>query len=292
MADEYGEMYKGPEAYAHQAPPPKGGRGCFFYGCLFSALIAIVGVVGVGVAGFFTYRFAMKLVEDNTSTTPKVLPKVEMTEEQRKTLDDRVAAFKKALDDGADAEPLVLTADELNAVVAEHGKTEGRVYFTIEGEKLNGEVSLPLDELGFKGRYFNGKATFRAALEAGRLVVFADALEVNGRPLPDQFMKGLSNENLAKDVAKDPKNAQVLEKLKTIEIKDGKIIVTAKPKDERSAKAPESPKAEDEPSKEATPAPKAEATPAPAEKPEVKDAPAEKPEAKEAPAAKDAAPTP
>ncbi|MHC5542992.1 hypothetical protein ACYOEI_32625, partial [Singulisphaera rosea] len=251
MAGEYGDVYKSPETFTPEGPPPKAGRGCFFYGCLFSALLSVVAVVGIALVGFFGYRFAMKLVEDNTSTTPKTLPKVQMTEEQRKTLDDRVAAFKKALDDGEDAEPLVLTADELNAVVAEHGKTEGRVYFSIEGEKLNGEVSLPLDELGFKGRFFNGKATFRAALEAGRLVVFADSLEVNGRPLPDQFMAGLRNENLAKDVAKDPKNAAVLEKLKTIVIKDGKIVITAKPKDERPSKAPEPPKADGEPAKDA-----------------------------------------
>ena len=40
-------------------------------------------------------------------------------------------------------------------------------------------------------------------------------------------MNSLRDQNLAKDVYKDPKNAEEIRKLESIEIKDGKLIITA-----------------------------------------------------------------
>jgi hypothetical protein len=164
------------------------------------------------------------------------LPKVEMPDEQRKALDDRFDAFKAALDKGEDVEPLVLDGDELNVLMQDKGGTKDRVYFLIEGDTLKGQVSMPLDELklpGLQGRYFNGKATFHASLRDGVLVVTAESGEINGRPISEQFMAGIRGKNLAEDATKNPDNADLLAKLESIQVKDGKIIITAKPRGER-----------------------------------------------------------
>jgi hypothetical protein len=56
------------------------------------------------------------------------------------------------------------------------------------------------------------------------------SLQVKGRSPPDEFMSSLRAQNLAQNMHQDPKNAEVLRKIESIEVKDGKIIVKAKTK--------------------------------------------------------------
>jgi hypothetical protein len=198
-----------------------------------------------------------------------------MSDEDREALHKRFDGFKKAAVTGEEAEPLVLTGDELNVLLADNAAVAGKVYFLIEGDKLKGQVSLPLGELGLpgmQGRYFNGKATFLASLRDGHLVVMVDSAEVNGQPISEQIMAGMRNKNLAEDAAKDPDNAKLLGKLESLEIKDGTIILKARPKEERSQEEtkPQAPPAE-------SPKPPA-AEPKPTEETKTREAPAEKPQ--------------
>jgi hypothetical protein len=233
--------------------PAKEPRGCFFYGCLTLIVLAVLMLIIAALGGYFAYRTYYRLMEQYTSPTPMTLAKVEMSEDDRKALRERFDAFKKALDQGEDAEPLVLNSDELNVLVAEATEMEETVHFVIEGNKLMGEISLPLSKLGLPGmagRYFNGKATFLASLHEGLLLVRADSAEVNGVPLSEEFMGALRNENLAKDVANKPENARLLNKLESIDVKDGHVTITPKPKEKRGVK---------EEKEEATPATKEDA---------------------------------
>jgi len=240
MTTEPGNVSSNPELFeAGPKSPAKEPRGCFFYGCLTLIVLAVLMLIIAALGGYFAYRTYYRLMEQYTSPTPMTLAKVEMSEDDRKALHERFDAFKKALDQGEDAEPLVLNSDELNVLVAETTEMEDTVHFVIEGNKLMGEISLPLQKLGLPGmagRYFNGKATFLASLEDGRLVVDADSAEVNGKPLSEEFMAALRNENLAKDVANKPENAELLRKLESIEIKDGHITITPKPREKRDEK--------------------------------------------------------
>ncbi len=124
-----------------------------------------------------------------------------------------------------------------------------------------------------KGRYLNGQADLKASLFDGELIVHLDALEVNGKKVPDEFMTELRKQNIAKDAAKDKKFAEMLRKVESLEIKDGKIIlkVRAKPAGSSTgtAKAPtpvevvpsKNGQPKPEPLKDSTPAPKAAAEP-------------------------------
>ena len=259
MDDARGDLDLTP--YQHEAtiPPPKQGRGCFFYGCIIALVLAFLMMVAIALSGYFGYRAYLALVQGNTSTAPMVLPKVEMPEEARKDLHTRIDAFKAALDKGEETEPLVLNADELNVLLSEASQTKGRVYVIVDGSNLTGEVSVPLDEVGLpglKGRYFNGKATFHASFRDGVFILTAQSAEVNGRPLPDQFMASLRTKNLAEDIARDPKNAALLGKLDSIQVKDGKVTIRAKPKADRQPDAPKPDKPADEPAKTDPPKPK------------------------------------
>src|SRR5262249_29118335 len=161
------------------------------------------------------------------ATAPQQLPTVEMPAEQRQVLRERIAAFRKAVSEGAPTEPLVLTSDDLNALIEENPELRGKIYVTIEGDKVKGQVSIPLENIDlplFRGRYLNGEAELKASLRDGVLIVTLESFEVNDKRPPEQLLTSLRQQNLAKDVYKDPKNAEMIRKLESLEIKDGKII--------------------------------------------------------------------
>ncbi|WP_406699805.1 hypothetical protein V5E97_13210 [Singulisphaera sp. Ch08] len=239
-----------PDRFDEPFEPQKPRHGCFYYGCITAVVLAILMVVGISISGYLGYQAYLKIVNQFTSPTPTPLPKVEMSKEDRETLSRRIAAFKRALDQGEETEPLVLSGDELNVMLADKPELADRVYFVLEGDKLKGQVSLPLSELslpGLKGRYLNGKAEFGASLQDGQLDIRADSIEVNGQPLSQQFMTRLRKVNLAKDSGNDPDNAKVLSQLESLQIKDGKVTIKAKPVNERINKPTQKEDSEDAP---------------------------------------------
>jgi hypothetical protein len=229
------EFYQAPKFSPEQYQAPPRQRGCFFYGCIIASVLALLAAIFVGVLIFVGYRWVYQIVNDYTSTAPEKLPKVDMPAENRKTLQERVAAFRKAVSDGTAIDPLVLTSDDLNALIDDNDELKGTVYVKIEGDELKGKISFPLDKLQLplpmvKGRYLNGEADLKASLFDGDLIVHIDAIEVNGKRPPEQFMTELRRKNVMEDFAKDPDNANMLRKIESFEIKDGKITIKARPK--------------------------------------------------------------
>ena len=82
----------------------------------------------------------------------------------------------------------------------------------------------------FRGRYLNGEADFKASLIRWRPHRHA-RLDRGQRPnSPRRFHEGIRKQNLAKDVYKDEKNAEMIRKLESLEVKDGKIILKVRAK--------------------------------------------------------------
>lgn len=227
------EFYQAPKFSPEPVPRQ---HGCFFYGCIIASVLALLLAILLAVGFFLLYRFASRLVDEYTSTDRRVLPKVEMPAEERQALKARVEAFRKAVDEGSSTEPLVLTSDDLNALIEENPELQGMFYFKVEGDEVKAQVSLPLDKLRLglvRGRYLNGEADVKASLSDGMLIVTLDSIEVNGQHVPEEVMKGIRQQNLAKDFYKDEKNLAMIRKFESLEIKDGKITikVRAKPGD-------------------------------------------------------------
>jgi hypothetical protein len=236
MSTQDPEFYQTPK-YApeqYQAPPRQ--RGCFFYGCIIASVLALLVLILVGILAFVGYRMFNQAVEKYTATTPEKLPTVEMPADQRQALKDRVEAFRKAVEQETASETLVLSSDDLNALIEESPQWKGKIYVKVEGDEVKGRVSIPLDELNLplpmlKGRYLNGEADLKASLFDGELIVHLDGFEVNGNKPSEQVMTELRKQNFAKDAAKDKDLASTLRKIESLEIKDGKITlkVRAKP---------------------------------------------------------------
>ena len=79
-----------------------------------------------------------------------------------------------------------------------------------------------------RGRFVNATGVFDVGLTNGELNVMAESLLVKGKPLPTHFMRQVMGQNLAEKLNQDPKLVMGLNKLKAIEVKDGKLLVTAK----------------------------------------------------------------
>lgn len=225
------------EAPIEKSEPVKPARGCFFYGCITAICLSVVCCLMLGLAAYSGYRYYSKMVQQYTSTSPVKLPPVTLSPEDTESLQKRIDAFKKSLDTGEDVQPLVLTADEVNAQIAQQPDFKDRVHVEIPGDTIEGQVSLPLDKVGLpglSGRYLNGKATFGIVLTGGQLFVTLKALEVNGKPMPEESLRGFRNQNLAAGFADNPENAAAIRKLESIEVKDGKLIITPRKKSENA----------------------------------------------------------
>jgi hypothetical protein len=211
-------------------PPESKGRGCLFYGCLTCLVLLVI----AGVMAFFAVRFVRNRINDYTDAAPMKLPKVEMADAEFKQLDERVKSFRDAMEQGKPTGPLVLTERDLNALIVNAPNAKemaDKVYVSLSGDQVKGQVSLPLSGLGWlgKGRYLNGDAAFNVSLENGVLIVTAREVRVKGEPLPEAIMARLRQENLARDLYKDPKNAEALRKVESVQVQDAQVIIKARP---------------------------------------------------------------
>lgn len=206
--------------------------GCFAYGCITVVILAVVGIVAVS---YWAKNAFDGLVDTYTDAAPLELPIVEIADADLGELKDRVDVFRKAVDENESEARLELTADELNALILHDSQLEdlkGKVYLDIKDKQLVGEISLPLGELDVpfgEGRYLNGYGVFDVSLGRRGLKVFVKALEVNGNSLPEEFMGGLMGENLLKNAKFDDDTEAFLERLRTFEILEDRVLLEIAP---------------------------------------------------------------
>lgn len=213
----------------HYEPQPQSsgsGKGCL-WGCLILGGLLVAAVL---CAGFSGYWFLSSTMNKYTSDKPVELPTVEYSEEELETLQARVDSFKEKLDAGeVPDEDLVLTADDINAMIAGNEDLKGRVFVKLENDQVQGDVSIPLDKMPFgKGRFLNASGTFEVSMDGGVLIVTAEQLTVNGEQLPDEFMQGMREQNIAKDFYDDRESAEFLRRFEDIRVQDNQFILRVK----------------------------------------------------------------
>lgn len=209
-------------------PNQKKRRSCILYGCLTMFGMFLVGVLIM----YFSVNYAINsFVTKYTETTPTVLPVVELPGAEFEQLETRVRSFADSLKQKEPAGELTLSGDEINALIArlpDLAPLKNKVAVTLEGDQIKGQVSIPLDGFNvarLKGRYLNGSATFKIALTNDTLNVTMESMKVKGETPPDRYLSGIRNQNLAKDIYNDPKNAEQLRKIDHIEVKDGRVTI-------------------------------------------------------------------
>lgn len=221
--------------------PERKGRGCFFYGCLTLVIVILVGTVGT-VLG--VRHFVNKAVLQYTDAQPADLPKSDITPAEAAEVKTRFSTFQEGVKSGKATPSLVLSGRELNGLLASNpdlSKLKDKIYLSIDKDTLKGEVSIPLPEIGlgrYPGRYLNGSATLKASLENGVLIVTLQSLSVKGVAIPSQALTQLRAQNLAQDMYKDPRTAEWMRRLESITVKDGRIEIKAREKDQQPPQQP------------------------------------------------------
>ena len=195
-------------------------------------LLVLLGVVLVGA--ILGVLYARSVVNRLTDKQPMSLPTVHLSEIQMFQLHDRVDTFRDDVKDGDPTKPLALSADELNALIEtdpDFAALKNHLFVTIKGSELGAQISIPAEDIGLvrlRGRYVNATGVFDVGLTNSELNVMAESLLVKGQPLPTHFMRQILGRNLAEKLNQDPRTISGLRKLKAIEVKDGKLVVTPK----------------------------------------------------------------
>jgi len=164
-----------------------------------------------------------------------------MSKADYQQLDKRVTGFAEEVNARKATQPLVLTENEINALIANNPawrSLQGKVYVTIEGDQIKGKVSIPMDELAqapglsrLKGRYLNGSAAFKVSLANAVLVVTIQSLEAKGQSPPPPVMAQLQTVNFAQNAMQDPKSQEMIGRFESIEVKDGEITIKVSAKE-------------------------------------------------------------
>lgn len=203
-------------------PQPKR-RGCLFWGCL--VLLIVFLAIGSCI-GIVYYR----LRDSWTSPEPVPIPRYTLKPGEYEKVEKKLAAFGQAAEEVKPA-TLELSADELNALIAGKEnlkKLNGKVAVKIEGDKVLLDASIPLDEapLPFlKGRYFNGTLATKLSLKDGSLMLSPESATVKDKAVPKEFLDQIRTMDLLHQGAGGETKLDFLEKVKTVEIRDGKVIV-------------------------------------------------------------------
>ena len=216
--------------------PPKPRHGCFFYGCITGLVMLLLIAVGGLVTIYYAKKALSGLVNNYTDSQPMSLPSVQMSQADLDKLKQRWKEFAEAVRARRPTAPLVMSADEINALIAsspDQKLLKGKFCVSFDGDRVKGELSLPLQEFGWKllkGRYLNGSGTFNLSLQNGVLFLAPQTIVVKGKPVPDMYMQGLRNQNFAASLTNQPDVSAVLQGLQEIQVNDGKLIVVPKEK--------------------------------------------------------------
>jgi hypothetical protein len=199
-------------------------------GCLFRAFVTVVVLaVVVGGGGYLAYRYAVhRIVIAYTEMTPLDFGPPGLSPAEFGALDGRLAGFAHAVRNKTPVEPLVLTGEELSALVAripEFSNLGGRARFSIGDGEIRADLSLPLERMGYPDRWFNGSAAFAVTLENGVLIITLRSASVKGEPVPGWIVRRLQDRNLAKDLYDKPLTASFIARLESIEVGNGRITV-------------------------------------------------------------------
>jgi hypothetical protein len=225
---------------SNQAGPAKQ-RGCFFYGCLSLAILSLVVALFIGVGVYFAKRYMDGLVNDYTSATPEKIEELVYPEPKMRELQTRLDSFRQGVDKGTEGLELVLSADDLNALISQNRDLKGKIFVKIDDDQVRGQVSAPLPDIPvikLKGRYLNGSAAFKIALKDGRLDVRIDQVIVKDKPVPPVILDELKKQDLAKEMQKNPEANKVMNQIESLEIRDGKVFIRNKPASKPDDSAP------------------------------------------------------
>src|SRR5438093_3229798 len=190
-----------------EPPPSKRGMGCFTKGCLVFIVLAILLVV-IGISGslwsvrhvYLSDKPAPIPQASAPSETGAVTPggtSMATPSETSAAVRERLDTMKKAARAHEQAE-IVLTAADINALIAANRKSRGMASVGIDGNVAQVQLSIPLqrlrgpfrDTFGLGDRYLNAAVTIVAPPGTNASNVQLGEVKINGHSFPTNLLDG------------------------------------------------------------------------------------------------------
>ena len=161
-----------------EPPPKQKGMGCLGKGCLMFVIFIFLLAAAFFIGGYAGVRYVV------TSDEPREIPQIETNEAEQRAVQERWEDFKESRNlplatvtqeppvEGATPAPpapspnrIELTASDINALISGSRNLRGKAFVSIENNVARIRVSVPLEKVGFRGRFLNGEFEARAAAD-------------------------------------------------------------------------------------------------------------------------------
>jgi hypothetical protein len=156
---------------------------------------------------------------------PIPVPESTSSDQRIQTVRERWQDFEQKTRAGQPVE-IQLSADDINGLIAASQDIRGKVFASIEGNRLHLQTSVPIGGLfGKPGYYFNGDVTIELNGPQSLDNPAFSRITVNGEQVPTDFLNWKYRSRRLREYLLDQWNAY---DLGTIEIRDGKVILRAR----------------------------------------------------------------
>ena len=215
------------------APPPRRGLGCFGRGCLILVVFAIV--LGIACfAGMYLGMYRNSAIfhglywltkAQAIGQTPVSVSGFTASDAQIQSVHERCEDFEQKARAGQPAE-LELTADDINTLIATNQDVRGKIFVSIDRDRLRCQASVPLGDLfGRSGYYFNGDIAGELKSAESLENLQLSGITVNGRIVPTDLLNWKYRSKRLRDYLAEYRSSSGVG---TIEIQDGKLILRSR----------------------------------------------------------------
>lgn len=218
-----------------EPPPPKrGGLGCFAKGCLVAVVVGLIAALLFGVGSY--WFFSRGLI----SSKPVSLPVEDLSPDALSDVRQRIEEFKssppaptpsEAVAPGETPAPpsqtpqrqFVVTAAEINGLIAANSKARGHASVSISGQTATVQISIPSEKVpGFPRGYLNGAFSITTNGPTPISALQVSKIQANGWPVPSEV---LSMNYRGRSLLGYALEASAPYHVSTAEIRDGVVYI-------------------------------------------------------------------
>jgi len=214
-------------------PPQRKGMGCFARGCLILLVFALVLILACCAGLYWGYRQQSAVVRGAyflakthvITDSPRPVPQYNAPEQEIQAVKGRWQDFEHAVRERQPVE-IELTADDINGLIAANRHARGKVFVSIEGNRLSLQTSLPLNKyLGQSRYYLSGDITIQSDAAASLAKPRLESVAVNSQPVPHDLLDWKYRSRSLRDYLAE---YSPIPDVGTIQICDGKVILRSR----------------------------------------------------------------
>jgi hypothetical protein len=159
------------------------------------------------------------------SRAPVAIPEFTASDAQIQSVHERCEDFEQKARAGQPAE-LDLTADDVNTLIATNQDVRGKVFVSIDGDRLRCQASVPLGErIGRAGYCFNGDIAVELKGAESLEDPKVKGISVNGQPVPTDLLNWKYRSKRLRDYLIEYRNDSGVG---TFAVRDGKLILQSR----------------------------------------------------------------